>query len=556
MPIGVARAAPPGDQVIGVARSGPVVSRPGEMPAPGGGLPLGIGKNIHRADLRNGEETEWPVVGNAARLPGQQMMPSAGVLGSPKMEELTTDYLKSLPPKPGAAPVPIPGMSNIGNAAQGDTQAHAAWLQEQMARLMPKASPMENYLRNSSPPISISYGNYGPGEMLPGDVYQNSRALSQAGRGGAGSGVGATNFSASGQVSGQEPARRSGTWYDTPFGFLPNLPNADMMQYQREDEGRKQLMAGLMEAAKAFTPALQTHGAMVDAQARMQAEFGQARAAREIANGAFLEAMKTTGDYEAAQRASQQAYDNYLAMNGGTTTPAAPGQQPTNSGNGTNPPMKPTNLGGGQPPRMPPPPGFTDAAVKKFLSDAGVLNAEGKLAHPDLNALQLAESLHGNTAIAERGAPGLARGMLDAGMAPEKMVKAIEQGMIHLANEGTFGGSTALLRGGDAGATPPEPAALGEYQITPTYSDPSKYAPFGAGPRTHNGWTIRGPGVESWYPVGGNLRSPYFDLTPTLRDQTKSDYRARGQSLGVLRAAIQAEINRRAAATQQMMQSR
>ena len=207
MPIGVARAAPPGDQVIGVARSGPVVSRPGEMPAPGGGLPLGIGKNIHRADLRNGEETEWPVVGNAARLPGQQMMPSAGVLGSPKMEELTTDYLKSLPPKPGAAPVPIPGMSNIGNAAQGDTQAHAAWLQEQMARLMPKASPMENYLRNSSPPISISYGNYGPGRNAAGRrLPELPRALSQAGSGGAGSsGVGCH------ELLDQRPGERPGS---------------------------------------------------------------------------------------------------------------------------------------------------------------------------------------------------------------------------------------------------------------------------------------------------------------------------------------------------------
>ena len=95
-------------------------------------------------------------------------------------------------------------------------------------------------------------------------------------------------------------------------------------------------------------------------------------------------------------------------------------------------------------------------------------------------------------------------------MAPEKMVKAIEQGMIHLANEGTFGGSTALLRvaatrrrhtagAGRPGRIPDHPDLQRSVKVRPVRR---------AGPRTHNGWTIRGPGVESWYPVGGKPPAP------------------------------------------------
>ena len=101
----------------------------------------------------------------------------------------------------------------------------------------------------------------------------------------------------------------SGTWYDTPFGFLPNLPNADMMQYQREDEGRQATDGGAdggRESLHARPANPRGYGRRPGPDAG-RVRTGAGRAPRSP-TGAFLEAMKTTGDYEAAQRASQQAF--------------------------------------------------------------------------------------------------------------------------------------------------------------------------------------------------------------------------------------------------------
>ena len=503
IPLAQVKASPPEGTLIGVARSSPVVARPGEMPAPGAGLPPGIGKNIHRDDLRTGEATEWPVVGNAARLPGQQMMPAAGVLGSPQMEELSTDYLKSLPPKPGAAPVAIPGMSSIGTSAQGDTAAHAAWLRDEMAKLLPKASPMELYRRSGAQPISITYGNYGPGEMLPGDVYQNSRTMSQAGRGGAGSGGGGSwNTSASGQVSGQEPPRRAGTWYDTPFGFLPDLPNADMMQYQREEQGRQQLLAGLTEAAKSFTPGLQAHAQMQDAALRAASE-----------NDKMAQAVLLDPNTTAEQKiATLDALEKQRQARAASIKPPGPWNTNDKAGKTPEQALKESvdKLS----------PGVDEKELAATLNEAGlVAGATGSVPTLNLENIVKALRLHPNFQDPGRMAR-LVKEIRKQAIDPAELDKLIAGGLInrHIESQG---------HPGFMGGIPPTPGTYGNLTVTPVqgqrnfFSGPWNGMPAsGSVPERYDitgpgGFNMSMPGDKGWSNLGG-MWNPYTDVMPTV----------------------------------------
>jgi hypothetical protein len=504
IPLAQVKASPPEGTLIGVARSSPVVARPGEMPAPGAGLPPGIGKNIHRDDLRTGEATEWPVVGNAARLPGQQMMPAAGVLGSPQMEELSTDYLKSLPPKPGAAPVAIPGMSSIGTSAQGDTAAHAAWLRDEMAKLMPKASPMELYRRSGAQPISITYGNYGPGEMLPGDVYQHSRTMSQSGRGGAGGsgGAGSWNASTSGQVSGQEPPRRSGTWYDTPFGFLPNLPNADMMQYQREEQGRQQLLAGLTEAAKSFTPGLQAHAQMQDAALRAASE-----------NDKMAQAVLLDPNTTAEQKiATLDALEKQRQARAASIRPPGPWQAGNQNTKTPEEALKESikNLTPGVDPKE------LDAA----LVETGLKSTtSNKL--PVINADNIVEALRKHPNMTQSGRLQLLREAMKQGIDPDEFQKAIVDAAIRrtIESQPSHPGDRNILR-----ITAPQ--QYGQLRVAPLHTQ-SGGEPSEQGKGSPFGYRVSAPGFSMDRPLDQGPKSlwgginPFADVMPTMLDSTR-----------------------------------
>ncbi len=433
------------------------------------------------------------------------------------------------PEQPGAAKLPAavpagaakgvwappPGVSPQGGAALGDTRALMQMMQQEATRLTPQASPFEDWLRDGPEPIKIVRG-------VPGTQHES-------------------------WTPGHGPGGMGGHWTrwtgsitnETPFGMIQGeLPNPAMLQYARQEQGRQQALAAMGEASKAFAPAYQSQAAMADAQARMAAEFGPARTAREVANAAAIEARNKTGDEAEAQRVWQHTFDNWMAAMGGNAPPMLP------------------NPNGGQPPRMPQPgaapqPGgfaddFTDQAARDALVGAGILNDKGLAPSQSLDTLALGQLLQQNQGLGERGLPAVVRVLRRAGIPDDKIAQAVERGVIRLASEGVLGGRGSLeIPGGKPPATLPA-ANLGGYVISPTYgAEGTNYAFSGEAPQSLTGFTIKGPGVEHWYSTMGfpTVGPRPFDWLPTLREQTKADYRARGEALSRLLQALHAGTN-------------
>ena len=506
-PIGVAKAAAPDDQMIGVARSAPVVARPGEMPAPGGGLPAGIGKDWHRPNIPQGEQVEWPVVGNAARPPGQQMMPPAGVPGNPAFEEYTPDYLKSLPPKPGAAPVSIPGMSGIGSSAQGDVAGHAAWLQEQLAKLTPAAPPMEKWRASGEwPAITIWHGMPGGFEgFLPGDVTRTAQSASNSGRRGRGDGGGggAYNNSFSKEVSSQDPPTYYGPTHDTPFGLIRgNLPTAEEMAYQRQEEGRKQLLAGLMESAKAFSPGLQAHAQMQDAVIRAASENDKMAQAVLLDPNTTAEQKIATLDALEKQRQARAASIRppgpWQAGNQNTKTPEEALKDSIKS---LTPGVDPKEL---------------DAA----LVETGLKSTtSNKL--PVINADNIVEALRKHPNMTQSGRLQLLREAMKQGIDPDEFQKAIVDAAIRrtIESQPSHPGDRNILR-----ITAPQ--QYGQLRVAPLHTQ-SGGEPSEQGKGSPFGYRVSAPGFSMDRPLDQGPKSlwgginPFADVMPTMLDSTR-----------------------------------
>jgi hypothetical protein len=469
---------------------------------------------------------------------------------------------------------PPPGMSPQGAAALRDMQgAWNDWLRSEVEKLTPPASPMEEWARNNAAPLIIrgSGAPWQPTQFLSDSSHQHNfaqdteesgsstNAASSGARGGGGSTSSATQSAAErfNNAIGDTYNRREvpmgpvqpGTTWMTPWGEVAQRPDADLLQYAREQQGRNNLLAALDAHAKTFPQLYQSQAAMADAALRAQYEYGPARLANEAGIARFNQVLNQTGDYEAANRAMQDTKSNYLAMNGGPMLPGQP-QQPgltpdqaldrvmragQGQGGGKSPPMSPqTQPGVG---------GFTDQAIRELLQQATVLNAQGKTQSQNIDALKLGETLANNPEYVRRGLGAVARTMLDAGLPPEKVAQGIDQAMIRYANEADFGGIGGLNHPGEVGFPEAQPVTYGEYSIMPTYAKPGALSTR----PMFTGWTVKGPGTENWYPRYAGVKDPYFDLVPTVKEQTKADYRSRGQALAALRAAMVAELNRRAA---------
>ncbi len=270
---------------------------------------------------------------------------------------------------------------------------------------------------------------------------------------------------------------------------------------------------------------------------RQALEYGPAKAANEIYNQTYVAGATTHGDLARASREAQQAKDAFLRQSGAFAPPAQP-----NTGGGQNQPVQP-------PEQQAPPDEFTDNAAKQALTGAGILNEKGVSPSQSLDSLALGKLLQENQALSTRGLPAVARVLGAANVPQDKVQQALERALIRFANEGVMGGSwhTGSV-GGPLGAETPAPAEFGPYKVEPTYEGPAAESQkvFGMPPPRHRtGFVVRGPGGERWYPdsMAPGVGPGPEDFLPTIREQTKADYRARGEALSRLLQALHAGAN-------------
>jgi hypothetical protein len=443
-------------------------------------------------------------------------------------------------------------MSKVGKSALLDTKAFMRLLEQEAAKYIPPASPMEEWLRNGPPPITVVYGADVPGQLVPGPMTRRSSSASYGGatRGpGGGGGAGHWQGQQAAETAEQGAPEWRGRVYQTPFGPMGQLPDPDMLRWERGQQARQAGLAALLEGAKGFAPALQTQGAMTDAQLRMMMEMGPLSQAKQIYAAAYARGAEKHGDLAKAGRDATAETEAFLKQPSNALPPFMrgffPGLTPDQAMEKMMPPAQPGGAGNQQPANRPPEEeaGFTSDALAKFLQQAGVLNDKGQ-AVSDINADKLAEALYGNPEMMRRGSPGLARAMLDAGIAPDRVVKAMQLALIrrHSAinafnpagrKEGTYGPYRVK-----------ENNAYGAGMIDTSRPILFDTAPGGDMP----GYAIEGPGGGVWHSAGNYVVSPFRPWLPNFTDVGRAESRGQAEALASLLAAIEAERGRRAAA--------
>lgn len=367
---------------------------------------------------------------------------------------INLDYLRSLPVNPaleeqlrrnlpqmqaiqdrfnapggaGAATEPpkqLPGTSPQGNAALADIQAFQRMMQDAVKKYTPPPSPMEEWRRNGPAPIAVIHGSDVPGQLMAGPSARRSQSSSYSGSypaaGGGGGGMGAGHQTWQSQqgseVVEQAGPYRYGRFYETPMGPMGVLPNADVLQYEREQQGREQALAALMEAGKAYAPAYQTQGTMTDAQMRMMAEFGPWKQAREVGSMVTAKGMGPGGhgDVDRAIREGKEAEQALIERSGGGFPAFMPGGQQT-----TTPEQELVKRMKKKEQEKPPAP-YTDEAILKFLTENNVVNKDR------LDAEALARGLYGNQEFARKATPQLAEKLLKVGVPSQEVSRALAE---------------------------------------------------------------------------------------------------------------------------------
>jgi hypothetical protein len=368
----------------------------------------------------------------------------------------------------------------LGAGARGDVQAAERALQEAFARAQPGMSPLEQRLRAAGPPIQLYRGlntSYFYGDPLLASPHP------------------------------------TGEW-QTPL-------DPEAMRFAREEAAKKMQLSATLAAMNNYPTAYQGQAHLLGEQARLSAEFGPAKLRRDAWQSGYAQEMARSGDPVRAAHAGDVMAAGIPDVVVPFGTPgAAPGEQrPTNplEAGGVRPPANHiAAMQGGAVGVMP-------ARAAQLLKDNKVTPEPGKPA-TSLNAEALANVLPGDQEFAAKGGPEIAAELLNMGLAPEQLLRDLDKQLITYHNEAT--------------SFEPE-GQYGPYKVKATYGEtrpllglPSK--------RVQTGYVVEGGGQDRWYPLGNTILNVnrFSDWMPTVREETKGQYKDKAALLAALRAQL------------------